>query len=160
MERVGLGFDSHRFAPGRPLMLTGVRIEHDRGLAGHSDGDAAIHAVIDAMLGAAGLGDIGDHFPDTDPKWKNADGAAMLLEILAILSQMGWLVVNCDVIIVAEAPLLTPYKPAMRERLADLLGMDVTQVSVKAKTNEGMGAIGAGEGLAAFAVVMLSEVNP
>jgi 2-C-methyl-D-erythritol 2,4-cyclodiphosphate synthase len=160
MERVGLGFDSHRFAPGRPLMLAGVRVEHDRGLAGHSDGDAPIHAVIDAMLGAAGLGDIGDHFPDTDPKWKNADGAAMLLEILAILSQMGWLMVNCDVIIVTEAPLLTPYKPVMRERLADLLGMDVTQVSVKAKTNEGMGAIGAGEGLAAFAVVMLSEVNP
>jgi 2-C-methyl-D-erythritol 2,4-cyclodiphosphate synthase len=160
MERVGLGFDSHRFAPGRPLMLAGVRVEHDRGLAGHSDGDAAIHAVIDAMLGAAGLGDIGDHFPDTDPKWKNADGAAMLSEVLAILSQMQWLMVNCDVIIVTEAPLLTPYKPAMRERLADLLGMDVTQVSVKAKTNEGMGAIGAGEGLAAFAVVMLSEVNP
>ena len=139
-------------------MLGGVRIEHDRGLAGHSDADAALHAVIDAMLGAAGLGDIGEFFPDTDKKNKNADSEIMLVSVLGEISQMGMEVVNCDVTIVAEAPKLTKYKMPMRERIADLLGLDISVVSVKAKTAEGMGLIGEGEGLAAFAVVLLEEM--
>ncbi len=139
-------------------MLGGVRIEHDRGLAGHSDADAALHAVIDAMLGAAGLGDIGEFFPDTAKKNKNADSGVMLVDVLGEIAQMGMEVVNCDVTIVAEAPKLTKYKMPMRERIADLLGLDISVVSVKAKTAEGMGLIGAGEGLAAFAVVLLEEI--
>jgi len=159
MNRVGFGFDSHRFVSGRPLVLGGVRVEHDRGLAGHSDGDAALHALIDALFAAAGLGDIGEHFPDTDPRWKDADSAALLSEAMAELAQMGWEVVNCDVTIVAEAPRLGSYKEPMRQRIADLLGMDASAVSVKAKTAEGMGLVGAGEGLAAFAVVLLEEAD-
>jgi 2-C-methyl-D-erythritol 2,4-cyclodiphosphate synthase len=159
MNRIGFGFDSHRFEVGRPLMLCGVRVEHPRGLAGHSDADAALHAVIDAMLGAAGLGDIGEHFPDTDAKWKNADSAALLTETVGMLGQMGWEVSNCDLTIVAQEPKLAGVKPAMRDRLADLLGMDPSGVNVKAKTAEGMGLIGAGEGLAVYAVVMLEETQ-
>ncbi len=157
MNRIGFGFDSHRFVEGRPLMLGGVRIKHDQGLAGHSDADAALHAVIDAMLGAAGLGDIGEFFPDTDKKNKNADSGVMLVDVLGEIAQMGMEVANCDVTIVAEAPKLTKYKMPMRERIADLLGLDISVVSVKAKTAEGMGLIGSGEGLAAFAVVLLDE---
>ena len=157
MNRIGFGFDSHRFVEGRPLMLGGVRIEYDRGLVGHSDGDAALHAVIDAMLGAAGLGDIGEFFPDTDEKNKNADSSVMLVNVLGELAQMGMAVTNCDVSIVTEAPKLSEYKMPMRERIAELLGLDISVVSVKAKTAEGMGSIGAGEGLAAFAVVMVEE---
>ena len=138
-------------------MLGGVRIKHDLGLAGHSDADAVLHAVIDAMLGAAGLGDIGEFFPDTDKKWKDAGSTKMLVEVLGELAQMGMAVVNCDVTIVTEAPKLSAYKMPMRERLADLLGLDISVVAVKAKTAEGMGPIGAGEGLVAFAVVMVEE---
>ncbi|MCK4624205.1 MAG: 2-C-methyl-D-erythritol 2,4-cyclodiphosphate synthase [Phycisphaerae bacterium] len=158
MNRIGFGFDSHRFVEGRPLMLGGVHIKHDRGLAGHSDADAVLHAVIDAMLGASGLGDIGEFFPDTDEKNKNANSGVMLVDVLGELAQMGMEVVNCDVTIVAEAPKLTKYKIPMRERIAELLGLDISVVSVKAKTAEGMGLIGAGEGLAAFAVVLLEEM--
>ncbi len=139
-------------------MLGGVHIKHDRGLAGHSDADAVLHAVIDAMLGASGLGDIGEFFPDTDEKNKNANSGVMLVDVLGELAQMGMEVVNCDVTIVAEAPKLTKYKIPMRERIAELLGLDISVVSVKAKTAEGMGLIGAGEGLAAFAVVLLEEM--
>ncbi len=138
-------------------MLGGVRIEHDLGLAGHSDADAAMHAVIDAMLGAAGLGDIGEVFPDTDEKWKDADSAKMLIEAVGELAQMGMAVTNCDITIITEAPKLSAYKMPMRERIADLLGLDISVVAVKAKTAEGMGPIGSGEGLAAFAVVMVEE---
>ena len=140
-------------------MLCGVRVEHDRGLAGHSDGDAALHALIDAMLGAAGMGDIGQHFPDTDPRWKDAESGRMLVDAVAILTELGYVVTNCDLTIVAEAPKLTPYKMAMKERVSELLGLDITAVSIKAKTAEGMGLIGAGEGLAAFAVVQIEEVD-
>jgi len=159
MNRVGFGFDSHRFEAGRPLMLCGVRVEHDRGLAGHSDGDAALHAVMDAMFGAAGIGDIGEQFPDSDARFDGADSGALLGEAQVILAEMGWLVSNCDVTVVCEAPRLTDHKPAMRQRLADLLGLDASFVAVKAKTAEGLGLIGAGEGLAAFAVVMLEELS-
>ena len=159
MDRVGLGFDSHRFVTGRPLMLAGVRVEHDRGLAGHSDGDAALHALIDAILGAAGLGDIGEMFPDTDPAWAGVDSGTMLTEVVSDLARMGLVVANCDLTVIAEAPKLSRYKHAMQERVADLLGADTSVVSVKAKTAEGMGPIGAGEGLAAFAVVMIEDTT-
>jgi len=141
-------------------MLCGVRIADERGLAGHSDGDAALHALIDAMLGAAGLGDIGEHFPDTDAQWKDIDSGALLGEVMVLLAEMGWNIANCDVTIVTEAPKLAPHREAMRSRVADLLGLDPSFVSVKAKTAEGMGLIGAGEGLAAFAVVLLEETQP
>lgn len=159
MNRIGFGFDSHRFVAGRPLMLAGVQVPHDKGLAGHSDGDAALHALIDALFAAAGLADIGDHFPPTDPQWKNVRSAEMVTEAFSEVTEMGWSVVNCDVTIVTEEPSLKEHKATMRERVADLLGLDATAVSVKAKTAEGMGPIGAGEGLAAFAVVLLEEAD-
>lgn len=159
MNRVGFGYDSHRFVAGRPLRLCGVEIKHDRGLAGHSDGDAALHALIDAMFGPAGVGDIGEQFPDTDEKWKDADSITLLSEALNLVLQMGWAPLNCDLTIVTESPKLTEYKQAMREKIADVLGLDFTAVGIKAKTAEGMGPIGAGEGLAAFAVVLMEELE-
>ena len=159
MNRVGFGFDSHRFEPGKPLRLGGVGIEHPAGLAGHSDGDAALHALIDAMFGAAGVGDIGEHFAETDQRWAGADSADLLTEAQMALAEMGWVVANCDVTIMCESPRLEPHKHAMRQRIGDLLGLDVSFVSVKAKTAEGMGPIGAGEGIAAYAVVLLEEMT-
>jgi len=156
--RIGFGFDSHRFISGRPLRLCGVTVEHDRGLAGHSDGDAALHALIDAMFGAAGVGDIGEQFPDTSKKWKNVDSTVLLQEATNIVLQMGFVPINCDLTIVTDAPRLEPRKQAMRERIADLLGLDTTVVSVKAKTAEGMGHVGRREGLEAYAVVLLEEL--
>ena len=138
-------------------MLAGVHVEHNLGLAGHSDGDAPLHALIDAMLGAAGLDDIGYMFPDTDPAWDNVDSDVMGTEVVSELARMGLLVINSDVTIITEAPKLTAHKQAMRERVADLLGTDTTNVSVKAKTAEGMGPIGTGEGLVALAVVLLED---
>lgn len=138
-------------------MLAGVHVEHNLGLAGHSDGDAPLHALIDAMLGAAGLDDIGDMFPDTDPAWDNVDSDVMVTEVVSELARMGLIVINSDVTIITEAPKLTAHKQAMRERVADLLGTDTTNVSVKAKTAEGMGPIGTGEGLVALAVVLLED---
>jgi len=159
MNRVGFGFDSHRFEAGQPLVIGGVRVEHDKGLAGPSDADPALHAVMDAMFGAAAAGDIGEHFPDTDPLWAGADSATMLTEAQMLLAEMGWLVSNCDVTVICEAPKLGDAKHEMRQRIADLLGLDTSFVSVKAKTAEGMGLIGRGEGIAAFAVVMLEEMS-
>jgi 2-C-methyl-D-erythritol 2,4-cyclodiphosphate synthase len=159
MNRVGFGYDCHRFVADRPLVLAGVRVKYGRGLAGHSDGDAALHALIDAMFSAAGLADIGDHFSDTDPKWKDVDSTVLVAEAVIELAQMGWMVVNCDITIVTEAPKLGKYKSKMRERVADLLGLDSSAACVKAKTAEGMDAIGAGEGLAAYAVVLLEELD-
>ena len=140
------------------MMLGGVQVPHDRGLIGHSDGDAVLHALIDALFGAAAAGDIGEHFPDSDPQWAGADSAMLLTEAVAEITGMGWGVANCDVTIIAEAPNLGEHKAAMGERIADLLGLDSSAVGVKAKTAEGMGAIGAGEGLAAYAVVLLEEL--
>lgn len=159
MNRIGFGYDSHRFEAGKPLVLAGVKVPHDKGLAGHSDGDAALHALMDAMLGAAGLGDIGEHFPDTDERFKNADSANLCTEVVGLMAQMGWAAVNADITIVTEQPKLTAFKQAMRERVGDLLGLDSVAVSVKAKTNEGMDAVGAGTGLAAYAVVLLEELG-
>ena len=159
MIRVGFGFDSHRFEPSKPLMLGGIKIEHDKGLAGHSDADAVLHALIDAMLGAAGLGDIGEFFPDTNEKWKDADSVTMIVNTLNEIALLGYSVASCDITVIAEQPKLQPYKLKMRERIAEILGLETSAVSVKAKSAEGMGFIGAGEGLAAFAVVVLEEIK-
>src|SRR6516225_4058326 len=155
--RVGIGHDTHRLAEGRPLLLGGVRVAHARGLVGHSDADVVLHAVTDALLGAAGLGDIGDAYPDTDPAWRGADSALFLRETLARLNRAGWRVVNVDVIVFAQEPKLGPVKAAVRDNLARLLGLAVDAVNVKAKTGEKVGAIGRAEAISAQAVVLIEE---
>jgi 2-C-methyl-D-erythritol 2,4-cyclodiphosphate synthase len=155
--RVGLGYDSHRFASGRPLVLGGVRVEHSSGLAGHSDADAVLHAVTDAILGAIGAGDIGEQFPDRDPRWRGADSAVFLRRAVDLARQAGLRVGNCDVTILCEAPRLSAYKAAMKARIAELLEVRPDRVCVKAKTNEGLGWIGRGEGMAALAVALLKR---
>jgi 2-C-methyl-D-erythritol 2,4-cyclodiphosphate synthase len=157
MHRVGFGYDSHRFAPGRPLLLGGVRIEHAPGLAGHSDADVVLHAITDAILGAVAAGDIGEHFPDSDPRWKGADSTAFLVHAAGLAARAGWRIVNCDVTVLAESPRLGPHKLAMANRIAGLLGLAADAVSVKAKTNETMGFVGRGEGIATFAVVCMER---
>ncbi len=153
--RVGIGHDTHRLVEGRPLILGGVRIDHPRGLAGHSDADVILHAVTDALLGAAGLGDIGDAYPDTDPQCQGADSAKFIRETLARLNQCGLRPVNVDVILFAEEPKLGPLKVQIRDRLAELLRVPSAAVNVKAKTGEGVGAIGRGEAISCQAVVLL-----
>jgi len=154
MTRVGIGYDSHRFVAGRPLVLGGVRIPHGRGLAGHSDADAVAHALTDAILGAAGLGDIGRMFPDSDPRWKNADSIDLLNKAFLKVVEAGFQFVHADVTVIVEKPKLAPHLAAMEAKLAQALLAG--HVSVKAKTNEGMGWIGRGEGIAVFAVATLS----
>ncbi|MFP4355806.1 MAG: 2-C-methyl-D-erythritol 2,4-cyclodiphosphate synthase [Phycisphaerae bacterium] len=156
--RIGMGYDSHRFAPERPLILAGVRIEHELGLSGHSDADVAAHAVIDAICGAAGLGDIGTLFPDSDEQYRAADSCQLLAETVARARRKGWTPINCDLTIITETPRLGPHKGAMRKNLAELLGLDAAAVSVKAKTNEKMGFVGRREGMAAMAAVLLGPV--
>jgi 2-C-methyl-D-erythritol 2,4-cyclodiphosphate synthase len=160
--RVGIGHDTHRLEAGRPLILGGLRLEHARGLAGHSDADVVLHAVTDALLGAAGLGDIGDAYPDTDPAWRNADSVLFLRETLARLNRAGWRVVNLDVIVFAQEPKLGPVKSALRDNLARLLGVEPGAVNVKAKTGEQVGHIGRAEALACQAVVLIDRTptNP
>jgi 2-C-methyl-D-erythritol 2,4-cyclodiphosphate synthase len=153
--RVGIGHDTHRLIKGRPLVLGGFRIDYPRGLAGHSDADVVLHAVTDALLGAAGLGDIGDVYPDTDPQWRGADSQQFIRETLARLNQAGWRPVNLDVIIFAEEPKLGPLKRQIRDRLAEVVGMPPSAVNVKAKTGEGVGVIGRGEAISCQAVVLL-----
>lgn len=158
--RIGHGYDAHRFAEpsdNRPLMLGGVEVPHDRGLLAHSDGDALIHALCDALLGAAALGDIGRHFPDTDQAYKNADSAVLLQRVIALIKNLGWSVVNADLTILAQAPKMAPHINAMRARLALLLEIEVDAVNVKASTTEGMGFVGRKEGLETHAVVLLSR---
>lgn len=155
MTRVGIGYDSHRFAPGRRLILGGQHIPHTAGLDGHSDADAVAHAVTDAILGAAAAGDIGTHFPDTDPAWKDADSMGLLARARLIVEARGWRVAQADVTIIAEAPKLAAVLPAMAAALAETLGVDRDDIGVKAKTNERMGFIGRGEGLAVIAVATL-----
>jgi 2-C-methyl-D-erythritol 2,4-cyclodiphosphate synthase len=150
--RVGIGYDSHRFATGRPLILGGQRIPFNRGLIGHSDADAVTHAVIDALLGAAGLGDIGTFFPDTDARWKDADSLVMLRYTREYLRARQFTPRQVDVTIVLERPKLGVYKQAMAQAIAGELGIDSEQVNIKGKTNEGMGFIGRGEGVAVMAV--------
>ena len=150
--RVGIGYDSHRFAAGRPLRIGGVAVPHTHGLVGHSDGDVALHAVTDALLGAAALGDIGKHFPDDDPQWRGVDSSVFVRRIVDVLRQAGLSVGQVDVTVVAERPRLAPLIEQMRAATAKALGVGVECVSIKAKTNEGMGWIGRGEGIAAVAV--------
>jgi 2-C-methyl-D-erythritol 2,4-cyclodiphosphate synthase len=157
--RIGQGYDSHRFAVGRRLVLGGVEIPHDRGLAGHSDADAVAHAITDALLGAAGLGDIGRHFPPTDEQWKGADSMELLARVLHLLEEENYQVVNVDVTVIAEAPKIGPHADAMRARLAGMMGISPEQVSVKGKSNEGMGWTGQGEGIAALAVALIDRIE-
>jgi 2-C-methyl-D-erythritol 2,4-cyclodiphosphate synthase len=155
--RVGIGHDTHRLVEGRSLILGGVRVEHPRGLVGHSDADVVLHAVTDALLGAAGLGDIGDAYPDTDPVWSGADSSVFLRETLTRLNQAGWRVVNLDVIVFAQEPKLGAVKAAIRARLAELLDVDAGCVNVKAKTGERVGAIGRAEAISCQAVVLIDR---
>ena len=157
--RVGIGHDTHRLVDGRPLILGGLRIDHPRGLAGHSDADLVCHAVADALLGAAGLGDIGEHYPDTDPKWKGLDSTRLLSEVVDQILAAGWHTSNCDVIIHAQEPKLGPHKAAVRANLARLLRVDVTAVNVKAKTGEHVGPVGRGEAMACHAVVLIQQAT-
>lgn len=155
--RVGLGYDTHRLAEGRPMVLGGVLIPHSRGLVGHSDADAVCHAVTDALLGAAAAGDIGGHFPDSDPRWRDASSVELLARVVALVRGRGLAVGNVDVVVVAERPKLAPHVPAMRARLAAVLGVGVDRVSVKAKTGEGLDAVGRGEAVAVHAVALLMD---
>jgi 2-C-methyl-D-erythritol 2,4-cyclodiphosphate synthase len=157
--RIGHGYDSHRFVEGRRLVLGGTEIPFERGLTGHSDADAIAHAVTDALLGASGLGDIGQHFPPSDPEWKDADSMSLLARVVHLLESDNYQVVNVDVTVVAEAPRIGPYAQAMRERLAEVLAIAPGYVSIKGKTNEGMGWIGRGEGVAVFAVALIDSVE-
>jgi len=152
VTRIGQGFDAHRFGPGDAVMLCGVSIAHSHGLVGHSDADAGLHALTDALLGAIGEGDIGDHFPPTDPKWKDAASDQFLAHAAALVASRGGRVVNVDVTLICERPKIKPHRAAMRQRLAELLGLDIAAVSVKATTTEGMGFTGREEGLAAQAI--------
>ena len=155
MIRIGHGYDAHRLAAGAKLVLGGVTIEFDRGLAAHSDGDVLIHALCDALLGAAGLGDIGRHFPDTNPELAGIDSRILLRRVAALLDERGFRVVNADVTVIAQAPRLAPHLPGMRANLAADLGVEPAAVNVKATTTEGMGFSGRGEGIAAHAVVSI-----
>lgn len=155
--RIGHGFDVHAFGPGEFITMGGVRIPHTHGLIAHSDGDVLLHALCDALLGAAGLGDIGQHFPDTDPAFRGADSAVLLARVMQDLAAHGWAVANADVTLIGERPRLAPHREAMRRRVAPLLGIPVEALNVKATTTEGLGFTGRGEGLAAQAVVLLTR---
>ena len=155
--RVGIGHDTHRLAEGRPLILGGVRIECSRGLLGHSDADVVLHAVTDALLGAAGLGDIGDAYPDTDPAYRDCDSAVFVRQTLARLNRERWRVVNIDITIFAQEPKLGHVKGEIRRRLAGLLGLEPADVNVKAKTGEGVGAIGRAEAIGCQAVALIAR---
>ena len=155
--RIGSGYDVHAFAPERPLVLAGVTIPYELGLAGHSDADAVIHAVVDALLGAAALGDIGQHFPSSDTRWKDQPSTVFLTYTLNRLTQHGWSIGNIDVTIVAERPRMSPYIPQMRAHLAEHLRLELDQVSVKSKTTDGLGFAGRSEGIACYAVALLEK---
>jgi 2-C-methyl-D-erythritol 2,4-cyclodiphosphate synthase len=159
MTRTGQGYDSHRLAPGRRLVLGGVEIPSPIGLDGHSDADVLTHAVIDALLGAAGLGDIGEHFPDTADEYKDADSIVLLREVAARVGAAGWVVVNIDATVLIERPRLAPHREGMRVRLAEALGLDPGAVNVKATTGEAVGFVGRGEGAAALAIATLEAAS-
>ena len=157
MIRVGLGYDVHKLVEGRKLILGGVDIPYEKGLLGHSDADVLLHAITDALFGAAALGDIGSHFPDTDPRYKGADSLKLLEACGEELRENGWKIGNIDAVIVAQRPKLLPYVPRMRENIARVLGIDMGQVSVKGKTEEGLGYTGSGEGMAVHAVCLIEK---
>ena len=155
--RIGHGYDVHRLTEGRPLILGGVTVPYERGLLGHSDADVLAHAVMDALLGAAALGDIGGMFPDSDERWRGADSLRLLEQVTARLAENGWAIGNVDATVLAQAPKLAPHIPEMRRRLAAAMCIDVTQVSVKATTEEHLGFTGDGSGMACHAVALLTE---
>jgi len=158
--RIGLGFDVHRLEAGRRCVLGGVELPHPSGPAGHSDGDAVLHALIDALLGAAGADDLGTLFPDTDPRWEGAGGATLVAAALEVVRARGWRVVNADVVVASEGPRIAPHRAAMRARMAELLGIEPEAVNVKGKTVEGLGALAGGKGVAAQAVCLLCAEDP
>jgi len=158
--RIGQGFDAHALVAGRKLVIGGVQIPHEKGLEGHSDADVLLHAVCDALIGAAALGDIGTHFPDTDPRYKGIDSRKLLREVARLLDERGWRVLNIDATIVAQAPMMAPHVPKMRGNIAADLGVAVADVSVKAKTTEQLGFVGRGEGIAAEAVALIECREP
>ncbi len=160
MIRTGIGIDSHRFEEGRPLILGGVDIPHESGLAGHSDADVLTHAVIDALLGAAGLGDIGQHFPDTDERFKGADSLELLRTVMVFLEENRFRILHVDTTVMMERPKLSPYRDSIRTTLAGALGLPLGHVNVKATTGEGMGFVGRGEGVAALATATLDRDEP
>jgi 2-C-methyl-D-erythritol 2,4-cyclodiphosphate synthase len=153
--RIGQGFDVHRFAPGRKLMLGGVELAHSHGLEGHSDADVLTHAICDALLGAAALGDIGTHFPDTDPAFKDADSLRLLSRVVALVGERGWAIGNIDATIIAQAPRIAPHVERIRERLAETLGIGADRIGIKATTTETLGFTGRREGIASLAVALL-----
>jgi 2-C-methyl-D-erythritol 2,4-cyclodiphosphate synthase len=158
--RTGIGYDVHRFAAGRPLMLGGIEIPHEQGLEGHSDADVLLHAITDALLGAAALGDIGTHFPPSDPAFRNASSDTFLTATRLMLESSAYAIDNVDCTLIAEAPRIQPYCRPMREAIAAALSLTVGQISVKATTNEGLGYIGRGEGIAALAIATISRADP
>jgi 2-C-methyl-D-erythritol 2,4-cyclodiphosphate synthase len=153
--RVGIGQDTHRLVEGRPLILGGILIEHPRGLLGHSDADVICHAVADALLGAVGLGDIGEHYPDTDPRWKGLDSTELLSDVVGRIVAAGWRIINCDLVVHAQEPKLGPHKLAIRAKVAGLLGIEPTALNIKAKTGEHVGPIGRAEAISCEAIVLL-----
>jgi 2-C-methyl-D-erythritol 2,4-cyclodiphosphate synthase len=157
VSRAGIGYDLHRLTPGRKLVLGGIEVPFDRGPVGHSDGDALAHCVCDALLGAAGLGDIGTHFPDSDPKWKDANSLSFLQRVRELLAERGLRIAHIDATVITEKPKLGPHFPAMRQALAGALGIEPQRINLKAKTNEGVDAIGRGEAIAAQAIATLVE---
>ena len=157
--RIGQGYDVHKLTEGRELILGGVKIPYEKGLLGHSDADVLLHAIMDALLGAAALGDIGQHFPDTDPRYEGADSMMLLREVGKILEEHNYIIENIDSTIIAQKPKLADYRPKMAQNIADALGLDVDQVSVKATTEEHLGFTGRGEGISAQAVALLSTVD-
>ena len=157
--RVGMGYDVHRLVPDRDLIIGGVKIPYEKGLLGHSDADVLLHAIMDALLGAAALGDIGKHFPDNDPEYEGADSLALLKRVGELLSEEGYVIENIDSTIIAQKPKMAPHIEQMRKNIADTLGLDITRVNVKATTEEGLGFTGAGEGISSQAVVLIMSVE-
>ena len=158
--RIGSGLDVHSFGPGEFVMLGGVRIPHSRGVIAHSDGDVVLHALCDALLGAAGLGDIGQHFPDSDPQWRGADSRRFVNHIIGLLRERGLTVANADLTVLAQSPRIGAHREAMRSSIAELLGIETSRVNIKATTTEGLGFLGRAEGIAAQAVVLLADGQP
>lgn len=157
--RTGIGYDVHRFHEGRRLVIGGVEIPHDRGLDGHSDADVLLHAIADAILGAAALGDIGEHFPPSDEQWRGMDSRDILRHAVRLAGEAGWMLVNIDATVIAEAPRIMPYAVSMRREIATAAGVDVGAISIKATTNESMGFVGRGEGIAAIASALIAPVD-
>lgn len=156
--RIGQGYDLHRLVEGRPLILGGVQIDYEKGLLGHSDADVLLHAITDALLGAAGLGDIGRHFPDTDPAFKGADSRELLSQTMALVVKAGWVIVNIDATIIAQAPKLAPHMDKIRESVAHCLGVDLQRVNIKAKTKEGCDSVGKKEAIEVHAIALLEAL--